>query len=176
MFTEDNINKTKKHGKGEYIWVNRNKVEGEWVDGERVSGTFYEFTSGRTFSTHLVDKPDELHLEFCHPVIIDAVQQGTCTYAKTAEKFYFQYLWRIKWPREEPHTTGICVPCYNTCMDRNQIILTKGQTNPSWGGNFYCFCGSGKLSRPCRLLHPEVYDVTALTQSFDKTTLRPYQL
>lgn len=59
----------KKHGKGEYIWVNKNRVQGEWVDGERVNGTFYEAVSGRTFTTDQVDKADELHLEFCHPVV-----------------------------------------------------------------------------------------------------------
>lgn len=64
----DKLIENKKHGKGEYIWVNKNRVQGEWFDGERINGTFFEAISERTFTTDKVDKADEIHLEFCHPM------------------------------------------------------------------------------------------------------------
>eukprot|EP01126_Amoeba_proteus_P062234 TRINITY_DN842_c0_g3_i3.p1 TRINITY_DN842_c0_g3~~TRINITY_DN842_c0_g3_i3.p1 ORF type:complete len:277 (-),score=56.41 TRINITY_DN842_c0_g3_i3:86-916(-) len=153
--------KNRKHGRGEYVWVNKNRVEGEWLNGERVSGTFLEFVSGRVFTTDLVDKPGQLHLSFCHPIVNEAIEEGNCTFSRTGKNFYFQYLWRIRWETEEPHTMGICISCEKFCCLLNEIPLDGRHNGPSWGGNFYCSCGSGRLRHPCRLMHPEIYKLAS---------------
>jgi hypothetical protein len=137
-----------KDGFGTYTWPNKNQYTGTWVEGDRVSGDFYEAPSGRKFSIQHEDQ--EIHMEYMHPKVQECINRGICTYQYTGERCFFQYLWKTD--QNDGRTHGVCVSCMEHCVRKNNIQIINPSCN-YFGGVFFCECGGGYLKRPCTLLN-----------------------
>jgi len=134
-------------GEGKLVWRNGNTFFGEWVDGAHETGEYLEKASGRVFWRRGA-KNSGVVISDCHTNLIDLINTNQCTFTRTGEVCYFQYLWKTKEIGVKTH--GVCVTCKNLCVPQNGVALLEPQHY--FGGNFWCDCGSGNLAKPCRAM------------------------
>lgn len=145
-------------------------MEGMWLAGEKLHGTFYEYPTQRSF---FADCHYNLNMDYIHESLrgifrvynshvscLESIKQKICTYRVTGTQCYFQYLWvspifviavtDVEETKENvDRTHGVCVVCKEICVPSNQIKLMD-ENKYHFGGNFYCDCSSGNLEKPCQ--------------------------
>jgi len=140
-----------KHGPGKYTWHNKNSVVGEWKNDLRVGGHFFEYLTGNNFNYPTLDQDPEIYTEILSPRVKSALTEEVCTFLKTEDKHYFQYMWNV----EAEERLGVCSVCKIRCIP-NSLSRLKEPQRRIFGGNFICSCGQGLLKSPCRSLKKKI--------------------
>eukprot|EP01126_Amoeba_proteus_P065871 TRINITY_DN9440_c0_g1_i1.p1 TRINITY_DN9440_c0_g1~~TRINITY_DN9440_c0_g1_i1.p1 ORF type:complete len:217 (-),score=52.42 TRINITY_DN9440_c0_g1_i1:74-724(-) len=132
-------------GEGSLTWCNGNCYKGGWRDGEKTEGVLFEAPTKREFPVNLTS--DIYEPSYLHTSIQQCISKKMCTFNATGEKSYFQYLWKTQ-QHKDGRTRGVCVTCYESCVQKNKITLLE-PLKCLFGGNFFCDCGGGFLPLPC---------------------------